>query len=295
MAGPAYNSSMRAFIWVFITCMVLLAGTACPQARSGRARLGQPPGMTKAVNAQSGGAVPGVPAGARTAWLTTVDGYKVGAWFWPAGGKKAAPSIILLHQRGKDKSSWGDFPAQLVAEGFAVIAIDLRGHGQTTDPSGQSIPLNSLRDSDYQAMLNDVGAAHAYLAQQKGVDADRVGIIGASIGANLALLYAAQDRRVRTVVALSPGLDYKSLKPLPVMGPLDKRPLFLIASKGDKYSIDCIQALASAALKDAPVSMRVFDGSAHGTDIFAAQPGLDMTIINGWLMNYLPPGVLPPT
>jgi dienelactone hydrolase len=287
---------MRAFIWVIITCIVLLASTACPLAKPAGAKHVAPQAAAKTANLQAAQApVAGAPPGARGVWLSAVDGYKVAAWFWPTGGKKSAPAIILLHQRGKDKSSWGGFPAKLVEEGFAVIAIDFRGHGQTTDPNGQSIPLNSLRDSDYQAMLNDVGAAHAYLAQQKGVDADRVGLIGASIGANLALLYAAQDRRIRTVVALSPGLDYKGLKPLAVMGPLDKRPLFLIASKGDKYALDSVQALAGGAQKDAPVSVRTFDGSAHGTDIFAAQPGLDMTIINGWLMNYLPPGALPPT
>lgn len=279
-----------------ITCAVLLASTACPQAKPAGTRPAVQSMTHQAVAVQaSDPAVLSAPKGARGVWLTTADGYNAAAWFWPAGGKKAAPGIILLHQRGKDKSSWGEFPSKLVAEGFAVIAIDLRGHGQSTDPSGQPRALNSLTDSDYQAMLNDVGAAHAFLAQQKGVDADRVGLIGASIGANLALLYAAQDRRVRTVVALSPGLNYKSLQPLPVMGPLDKRPLFFIASKGDKYSLECVQALAAAAVKDAPVSIRVFEGSAHGTDIFAAQPGLEMTIINGWLMNYLPPGVLPPT
>lgn len=287
---------MRAFIWVIIICIVLLGTTACPQAKPAGVKAPPAAAPGQAVNVQNGAVtMPGAPAGAKAAWLPTVDEYKVAAWFWPAGGKQSAPAIILLHQRGKDKSSWGDFPDKLVAEGFAVLALDFRGHGQTTGPGGQPVPLNALTDNDYQAMLNDIGAAHAYLAQQPGVDPDRVGLIGGSIGANLALLYAAQDRRVRTVVALSPGLNYKSLQPLTVIKPLDKRPLFLIATQGDKYSVECIDALEQAAVKDAPVSKRLFSGSAHGTEILAAQPGLDLTIINGWLMNYLPPGVLPPT
>lgn len=275
---------------------LLLANTACPQAKPGSAaRPASAPGNIAAQAQVTGAPQQAAPAGARSAWLTTGDGYKVAAWYWPVKGDISVPGIILLHQRGKDKSSWGSFPAKLVSEGFAVIAIDLRGHGETLGPNGQAIPLDSLSDADYQAMLYDVGAAHAYLAQQKGVDGDRVGIIGASIGANLGLLYAAQDRRIRTVVALSPGLDYKSLKPLAAMKGLDKRPLFLLASKGDKASLDCIHTLEQAAVKEAPVSLREFDGSAHGTDLLSTQPGLDSIISDGWLMNYLPPAGQPPT
>jgi dienelactone hydrolase len=280
----AYNQHMRAIVCITFAFLLLLASTACPLAKPG------------AGGTPSAGAVQvSLPAGARAATLTTGDGYKVAAWFWGVKGNNTAPGIILLHQRGKDKSSWGALPGKLVAEGFAVIAIDLRGHGQTTDPSGQVTPLVSLRDADYQAMLNDVAAAHAYLCQQQGVDGDRVGIIGASIGANLALLYGAQDRRVRTIVALSPGLDFKSLQPIPAMKPLDKRPIFLIAATGDKYSLDSIHELAKAAIKDAPVRTREFPGNAHGTDLLTAQAGLEEIIVSGWLLNYLPPGGAPPT
>lgn len=288
---------MRAIVWVLFSAAIILASTACPQAKPGSA--GQAAGVSGNIDVQApqvaGAPQQAVPAGARFAWLTTGDGYKVAAWYWPVKGDISVPGIILLHQRGKDKSSWGGFPAKLVSAGFAVIAIDLRGHGETQGPNGQVVPLDSLRDADYQAMLYDVGAAHAFLAQQKGVDGDRVGIIGASIGANLALLYAAQDRRIRTVVALSPGLDYKSLKPLAAMKGLDKRPLFLLASKGDKASLDCIHTLEQAAVKEAPVSLREFDGNAHGTDLLSTQSGLDSIISDGWLMNYLPPAGQPPT
>ena len=44
------------------------------------------------------------------------------------------------------------------------------------------------------------------------------------------------------------------------------------------------------AAKDAdPVSFREFEGKEHGTNLLSAHPGLDMTIITGWLLNHLPP------
>jgi dienelactone hydrolase len=224
--------------------------------------------------------------------IQTADGGLVAGWYWPAqlaAKQKVAPGVLLLHMRGADKASWGSLPETLRNEGFAVLAIDLRGHGETVNSQGQRLALDSLRDSDYQNMLFDVGAGMTWLRGQKGVDPERQGIIGASIGANLGILYAAQDRKVRTVVCLSPGLDYKGLKPLPALKAYDKRPLYLLAAIGDKDSYSACEALRDAALLAKPASLRAFTGSDHGTNLLRAHPGLDKTITTGWLLNYLPP------
>jgi dienelactone hydrolase len=220
--------------------------------------------------------------------MTTKDGYHVAAWYWPPS-LKLAPGVLLLHQRGKDKSSWGRFPELLTKQGYAVLAIDLRGHGETTGPDGKRGSVNALTDADYMAMLNDVSAADDFLHKQKGVDADRIGIIGASIGANLAIMYLAGDRHVRTAVCLSPGLDFRGLKPMEYMKKVDKRPLYLIASKGDEYSAKTADELSRAGTPDGPKSLRLFQGNEHGTDLLRANEGLAQTIASGWLLNYLPP------
>jgi dienelactone hydrolase len=232
------------------------------------------------------------PAHAQNVTLQTADGMAVAGWYWPAKlapKQKLAPAVLLLHMRGKDKASWGGLPETLRLEGYSVLAIDLRGHGETTNSQGRSLPLESLRDSDYSNMLFDVGAAHAWLRQQPGIDAERLGIIGASIGANLGILYAAQERKVRTVVCLSPGLDYKGLKPQGALPAYDKRPLYLLVARGDKESYSACEALRDAAIKAKPASLRAFNGSEHGTELLRAHPGLDKTITTGWLLNYLPP------
>lgn len=43
----------------------------------------------------------------------------------------SAPPIVLLHDLGDDRKSWDDI-ARRVAQSFRVLAIDMRGHGQTT-------------------------------------------------------------------------------------------------------------------------------------------------------------------
>ena len=46
-------------------------------------------------------------------------------------GSDSAPPIVLLHDIGDDRKSWDDV-ARRVAQGFRVLAIDMRGHGETT-------------------------------------------------------------------------------------------------------------------------------------------------------------------
>lgn len=224
--------------------------------------------------------------------MRAADGTVVAGWYWQAKlapKQKLAPGVLLLHMRGRDKSGWGSLPDTLRDEGYSVLAVDLRGHGETVNALGQREPLESLTDGDYQNMLFDVGAAASWLRQQSGVDSERIGIIGASIGANLGVLYAAQDRKVRTVVCLSPGLDYRGLKPLPALTAYDKRPLYLIAAKGDRESYAASEKLRDAAMLAKPASLRSFNGSEHGTELLRVHPGLDKTITTGWLLNYLPP------
>jgi hypothetical protein len=49
-------------------------------------------------------------------------------------------------------------------------------------------------------------------------------------------------------------------------------PLFLAASKDDGYSAETVRILGEQAPGDIRVS--VFDGSSHGTDMFASHPEL---------------------
>jgi len=271
---------MRLTAVAILSFAAALALCACPEAK-------QATSTAVMSSAQVRGSLP---QGANATTLSTSDGWKIAAWYWaPRAANAKAPGVILLHQRAKDKSSWGSLPAQLVKQGYAVIAIDLRGHGESVGPGGKHVDFNDLTDPEYTAMLRDVRAADQYIGSQPGVDGDRIGIIGASIGANLAIIYLSSNRHVRTAVCLSPGLDYHGLKPLDYMKAVDKRPLYLIAAKGDADSANAADALSRAGTIDGPKSLRLLEGSAHGTDLLASSEGLDKTIATGWMLNYLAP------
>jgi len=230
---------------------------------------------------------PAVVAGAEeTVRFQTEDGVTVvGSLYEPAGGGRF-PAVIALHQLGSDRHSWDPLARKLTANNYIVLAIDLRGHGESTSFSGSTRAYKGFTDDDYRKMILDVRAATAYLRGRKNVNAERFAVVGASIGANLALQYAAEDRKVRTAVLLSPGLDYRGLKTLPYMKEYDKRALFMIVAEDDTYSYNSCQELLANRELASPLKLKVAYGPAHGTTLLSAHEGLDEIII-AWLLNHL--------
>lgn len=97
-----------------------------------------------------------------------------------AGGNPSNPPVILLHGGGQTRYSWGRAARELVQSGFHVIALDLRGHGD----SGWA------EDGDYStdAFVADLKAVIATLDQPPA-------LVGASLGGATALLCIGESLR----------------------------------------------------------------------------------------------------
>jgi pimeloyl-ACP methyl ester carboxylesterase len=82
---------------------------------------------------------------------------------------------------------------RLAEAGFRCVLLDLRGHGAST---GDHISFGAFESRDVSQVLDDL--------QGRGWDVSRVGVLGMSYGASVALLTAGRDSRVATVVAFEP-------------------------------------------------------------------------------------------
>ncbi|WP_343947744.1 S15 peptidase family protein, partial [Nonomuraea longicatena] len=116
--------------------------------------------------------------------------------FYPPAGGGKAPAVLLAHGFGGSKRSMRDQALRLAQEGYAVLTWSARGFGAST---GQ-IALNS---PDYE--VKDVQQLISWLARQPQVRLDRdgdprVAIVGGSYGGSIALMTAAHDNRVDTIV-----------------------------------------------------------------------------------------------
>ncbi len=211
-----------------------------------------------------------------TVTFATSDGWEIHATYWNVGEGK--PAAILLHMLIADRHSYDDFGAKLAAAGFNVVALDSRGHGDSLKQNGKTRRYTEFDDEGYKSSVKDVAAAKDFLAQ-KGADASTLVVVGASIGANLAVDYGADDADVRAVVLLSPGLSYHGVETPAAMAKYDGRAAYLVASDEDKYSAESIGKLHQVA----PGAMfKLFKGAGHGTKVFEAEPSFEQTLVD-WL------------
>jgi len=208
--------------------------------------------------------------------FATPDGWEIHATYWNAGEDK--PAAVLLHVLQADRRSYDDFGSGLAAAGFNVLALDSRGHGESVKHNGKVERYTDFGDDEYRSSVADVAAAKTFLAG-KGADTSRTVVVGASIGANLALNYAASDVDVRAVVLLSPGLNYRGVATADAMSAYGDRPAYLVASEEDSYSADSVGKLHEIA---GNAELALFKDAGHGTNILLAEPSLAAKLVT-WL------------
>ncbi len=68
------------------------------------------------------------PEGFESVALTTDDGVKLAAWYTPPTNGAA---IMLIHGAGGSRESLRGYGEMLVRNGYGVLALDLRGHGES--------------------------------------------------------------------------------------------------------------------------------------------------------------------
>ncbi len=199
--------------------------------------------------------------------MVTADGVHIqGTYYRPAA--VAAPGIVLLHMLGRKRGDWDAFARQLQDAGYGVIAIDLRGHGE------------SEGKREWGKMTQDAAIAADFIRSREEIDPDRIVMMGASIGANIAINYAAQDSKIVGAALLSPGLDYRGIKTEEAVKQYGARPLFIAASSEDDYAAKSARKLDSLAL--GPHQLLILKNQGHGTQMLGKDNGLEEAIFT-WL------------
>ncbi len=209
---------------------------------------------------------------------TTSDGWEVYGSYYVSGAEYA-PCVLLLHMMPSDRHSYDDFAPKLAGAGYDVLSIDLRGHGESQYKNGEKRHFEKFSDLEHQESIRDITAAKEFFTDKKA-DTTRMAIVGASIGANLALVYAADDPDIKTVVLLSPGSDYRGVQTAPAMEVYRERSALIVASDEDDYSAESCRELKNLAGESA--ELKIYEDSGHGTDIFGPQPQLETEVIS-WI------------
>ncbi|MFG1659378.1 alpha/beta fold hydrolase [Micromonospora chersina] len=115
-----------------------------------------------------------------------------------ASARHRVPAVLLAHGFGGTKESVRSDAEDLVARGYAVLTWTARGFGRSGGEIHLDSPDYEVRDA--QRLLDRLAARPDIRLDATGDP--RVGVVGGSYGGGLALLLAAQDRRVDAIVPM---------------------------------------------------------------------------------------------
>lgn len=120
---------------------------------------------------------------------------------WYLSTKEDDRCIILIQGTQNNRNAPGiralRLGRDLVERGFSVLLFDFRARGQSA----------GIRSSEGDREQWDLLGAIDYVTS-RGIPVERIGLLGFSLGAGVAILVAAQEPRIPAVVSDSGFLDY---------------------------------------------------------------------------------------
>jgi carboxymethylenebutenolidase len=176
--------------------------------------------------------------------------------FLPAAAGRRFPAVIGLHGSGGGHASMAG-PASLLAEqGFAVYVLHYFDRTGTTEIDGLQTIFRH-----FPVWMKTLWDAVSFVARQPQVDPHRIGLLGFSLGAYLALSASAIDSRVQAVVEFFGGMPKE-------MKFFTRRlcPVLILHGEQDK-TVPVEEAYHLQQIlekKHIPYEMQIYPGIGHG-------------------------------
>lgn len=203
--------------------------------------------------------------------LELVDGVeRVPAVMLMPHAHEPIPGALLLHGFGSAKERMADSVGfALMTRGVAALAIDLPMHGARSGGATLSMSNPVQIVAIWKRAVREARLALGYLETHEAIDADRVGLVGYSLGSFLANIVAANSPAVKAVVLaasgdLPEGLPFESLvravvDPLRAVRRVAGRPLLMVNGRFDR-TVTPAQAERLFAAAQEPKTMRWYGG-----------------------------------
>jgi alpha-beta hydrolase superfamily lysophospholipase len=208
--------------------------------------------------------------------ITTEDKQKlVGSYWAPKDQRGAAPAAVLVHNAGGTRNDLVEIAERLQKQGFAVLAIDLRGHGESRGelPAWEEL-TEDAKSRTWTFALRDVKAAIGWISKRDGVHASNVSLLGDRAGSALVTRYATRDENIRSIVLLDPQIEQYGFNVSKDIAQLAGLPTYIAVSKESQSKAQTIADDGEKAAGDKFVEVAVFKG-------VAIAPVVDKSMIAG--------------
>ncbi len=122
-------------------------------------------------------------------------------------GEPSGPKPVLIYAHGFNGfKDWGGFDllaAQAASAGFVFIKFNFSHNGTTPEAPEDFTDLEAFAENNYTKELDDLAALLDWVSgdnkYEHEMDRSRIGLIGHSMGGGIALIKAAEDRRVGAI------------------------------------------------------------------------------------------------
>ncbi len=154
--------------------------------------------------------------GPRAVFYTSEDGAIINAT-WYDTGEEGSPTVYLVHDIGQTRDVWEGFAVNLRDKGYNVMAMDLRGHGESrmnVKDREINYDFENMEDQDFLDIFYDFIGAYNWVHKDDldGEPNTQAGEDGAMVGIGRGGLLAFQKatrmsrERILSTVILSPVL-----------------------------------------------------------------------------------------
>lgn len=210
--------------------------------------------------------------------FTTSDGVQIVGNFYQPAGNIIARIVLFLPMMPATKESWDTLAKELQKKEVVSLAIDLRGHGESIRQDDKRLDYTKFSDEEHKASRLDVEAALEWLEKKMRLGLEQMSVVGASIGANLALQALGEHPRLGKAIALSPGLNYRGIGPKQMVESLEEyQAVFYVTSKDDGSNVKETEELYNAT--KGQKQSKIYDNAGHGTTMLERTEDLLPSII----------------
>jgi uncharacterized protein len=184
--------------------------------------------------------VPSAPSLAHRDVVFEGEGVTIRGWLFPAPHPRGRPTVVYLHGLADNRASGTWIAEHLVPLGYDVLAYDGRAHGES---GGTECTFGWWEKRDLSRALDGLGI-------------QRVIVVGASLGAAIALQAAAEDPRIVGVVSSATFADLASLareRAQPFLTSAHLREALEVAERQGRFRVADVSPAESAARVHVPV------------------------------------------
>jgi len=201
------------------------------------------------------------------------------------GVKEKFPAVLLIHSYGEDRHSWDSFiQTYLLPNGFGVLNLDLRGHGESTLKGNDKVQALPSGITDPNQFPADIEAAVKWLKSKEGVDVNRIACIGGGVGADLAYFASGKFEEIRTAIAVSPTTENIQTWTKGIEN-FQPHSILYVAAQGDPSAIDSSRQLEKVT--GFPVQVRIIsDSSLKGSRLVGDSLVVSQMVLD-WIQKSL--------